>query len=222
MFLWGEFDKVAESIEAIKKVVFADKNKDIYDDAIYTYTFIQIQILKLFLLVNSQSEIVERFSKILVSEAIKNDHGKILYWKESNVTIEEEMSLTHTVLAMHALVMTYVVTKGKYGLPKKEFDLVIKNIFKVENWDICEGVKISREEESINVDFFSQATIIASLLEIGISPRYKRIKGEFDDLREKQHPKHKGLWTTPSRDQKLPIWATYDALKAITEYTLRM
>jgi len=120
---------------------------------------------------------------------------------------------------MLALVAAYEASAGKFGLPPEELNLT-KEWLLGQSWRNVQetiyrsvgGVKY----EALHVNHYTAPWVLMALLTCGTSTTEKRILSEIVELGRSSED---GLWNWG--EEKHPIWATHDALKALTEYVLR-
>jgi len=172
------------------------------------------------------SPLLKDLSKILVDTAARDRNGLVKYWGKYTFLYAEtwssgfDSSVLHTAHAMLALLAANKASCGEVGLPPEELISAQKWLLEQPQWansheTIYRSTGVSKYEP-LHVNHYTAPWVVAALLESGASPSENKIVAVIKELAEAAE---NGLWNWG--EEKHPIWATYDALMALTEFALR-
>lgn len=155
---------------------------------------------------------------------IRGESGKIKYWsrnvlpcstEEIGIDDNNQPSPVHTAYALSTLMNAY--RAFKFDKKHMSEDLLeCANWLLLQNWKPVSERIVQSQEIGIEflVNHYVAPVAIEALLNVGIAPENQKIRAEFIDICNLQND---GLWGL--ENIKCSVWATLDALKAISAYS---
>jgi len=220
---WGFDSEMKSGLKALEKM-FTNGHDPIAKKYVFTVSL----VLRIVSEIDPASKLLNELAEILRASAALDKNGQIKYWSKNTFhnldavrsLAATEPSVLHTAHAVIGLIHAWRASNGTCGLPPDKLYAAQQWLLEQTAWDNTyehiyretEGVKY----EPLTVNHYTNPWVIIALLESGISSKDNKIMdavGEIVELSEN------GLWNWGYI--KRPIWATYDAIRALTEYAHR-
>lgn len=171
--------------------------------------------------------VLSKLSQALIRMARKTDDGQYVHWRGSG-SASNQPSVANTANALIALVLSER-GQGAQGqavgaIPKKAAAwLLSRQDWRPERATIPYASSLSpgREPDQMNIWHYSKAWALMACLEAGIAPSEERLSRTVAEIWADQD-REQGLWDLKEGEGiklvERPVWATYDALRALTRY----
>jgi 3',5'-cyclic AMP phosphodiesterase CpdA/endonuclease/exonuclease/phosphatase family metal-dependent hydrolase len=217
---WGATAEAASGMAALETMFENEKDAEARD-----FVFILSLVLRIVASIKPTSPLVSELADLLLRAAARDEEGKARHWSPYTFRDQEkwsrgtEPSALHTAHAMLALTTAFRASRGKAGLKPEELSEARRWLLE-QPWENTQETihRTSKEGkiEVLQVNHFTTPWVLMALLACKVSPSEPRVRAAVEDLA--QGAEH-GLWNWGA--EKRPIWASYDALKALSEYALR-
>jgi len=176
--------------------------------------------------IKPESPVIPPLVRQLLDSAARDEEGRIKFWGNLCFTAPitdwkqaGRPSAVHTAHSIVALLLTHNCTSGRSGAEASQFAVACDWLLSQVSWKDDEE-KIQRplgdEIDALRVAHYTTPWVIEALLRVGVDPTHPRIQESVRQLLASQNA---GLWDWQSI--RKPIWATYDALVALTDYSNR-
>lgn len=214
-----EKQKVNTAISDFEKLINLDDEITFFE---HTYSVsLAIRVLSK---INPNLQIIDLLLKILVSSSVRDSNGYIKFWCENTITNidkREDFSIKPSVIhTAHAIIaLCYAFRENKHEMPSVQ--TAVNWLLSHEKWDNHEEIIQRQTDDAVMYDqlivnHYTEPWVVVALLESGVDVHNRRITNAMLRIYENSV---NGLWNWGK--VKYPIWATYDALNALTEYSLR-
>jgi hypothetical protein len=197
------------------------------DPALWTYVWSMALVVPAMSTIAPDSPILEVLVRALEDAAVRDGHGRILYWTplSRHADDEAEPSPAHTARVLLAMQHCRNATDRRLGTPPDELETALRWLVGQPHWDnlyeeIRRPIGTGRAEVLTN-RHLTRAWVARALLEYGVDPMHKRIRSTVGELYT-AHEQGLWNWSLPGeRRIYRPGWATLDALRALEAYVLR-
>jgi DNA repair exonuclease SbcCD nuclease subunit len=217
---WGATADAASGMEALEKMFENEKDAEARD-----FVLILSLVLKIVASIKPTSPLLFELAGDLLRAAARDAEGKAKHWSPYTFRDHEkwakgtEPSVLHTAHAILALTSAFHASRGKVGLKPEELSVARRWLLE-QPWENCQETihRISKEGkiEVLQVNHFTTPWVLMALFAAGASTSEPRVRSAVEELAQSAE---NGLWNWGA--EKRPIWATYDALKALSDYALR-
>jgi A-macroglobulin complement component len=198
-----------------------------YDHVLWRRVYSLAVTIPALALLSPQSALLAKLVEALEEAAVVDRNSGTLYWTRltriDSAFDPAATSVPLTARAVLALDHCYQLTNRALGWPTDRLRPALSWLSQVE-WP-NEIEEIIREADAYRPDkltvwHFSSAWAARALLELGHDPTDPRLRSVIGAI-YKSHDG--GVWDWQSRERKIdrPIWATLDALRGLTAYSLR-
>jgi len=227
---WGEKEQVDIALEDLVRMLKKE------DEKFYESTFCVSLVLK----VLSQFSIYEHKIKNqiqshiyelsgLLHRSLMTESNKLSYWSEKTCRsferIQNKPSISHTASSIIALIKAYNATNHCTSYDMLSLKPAVDWLLTQEIREDIQREEITRVEgkkqELLRICHFTKPLVVVALLEAGTSAKNPKIINYVKDILNFQDKDDPGVWSPPMEIAK-PIWATYDALNALKEFSMRI
>ncbi len=210
------------SVDALEELI--GREDDGYNNRVYSLAT-AIRVLSS---LRPSSQVLPRLVDALHRGALEYAEGYPVCWSqecrtEATATDPQRVlrsSVVHTAHAALALGRASQATGGGIGVACSGLSEVASWLLSQDAW--CnDHEEILRplaggDQDTLTVKHYTDTWVVRALLELGIDPREPKL---VDAVRRIYASCDNGLWSWGSL--AFPIWATHDALDALTEFSLR-
>ena len=217
---YGLDDEVAKGLEILSGMF-----RDGGDPEAWDYVFTLGLALRTMAPLCPSSPVVCKLAATLEECAARDGQGRIKYWGRSSLRTSDrwyngaDPSIAHTAHAMLALMAAHRSTRGSCGAPPSALSEARQWLLDQDTWDnqqeTIARLRDGGHYEPLQVNHFTAPWVIMALLESGCSTTEPKVRKA---IRLVASSREDGLWNWGA--EKRPIWATYDALRALTDCAL--
>jgi hypothetical protein len=222
--LSGATTRAREALRAFQRLLSRSG-----DDALWTHVYSLATAIRAIVTVVPREELPDApLLRQLVGQleraAVRDENSGLTCWTrraDTSTEADAQPSAIHTAQALVALTYCHRATSGGLGLSPQELRPVCNWLLQEADW--------SNQEEEINyrgydafhndvlrVRHFTSAWVVLALLQLGANPMEEKIRSTVRDI-YRSHTD--GLWDWGQ--VRKPIWATFDALRALRAYAYR-
>lgn len=211
---------VLNGLEGVEKLV-----REVLSSAQSEHVFSLSLALSVIARLSPSSDLVAQLSEHLIGSAFFDDDGNIVCWSARTLTLADNNedpepfvpSALHTSHAIGALAQAYKATNGRLGVGASALRGCGNWLMEHrEIWDNKrETIHRSRSSRggSLKIDHYCTPWALAALMQVDNFQYSTMIENEIASIIQGED---NGLWYYANL--KRPIWATFDALHALTEY----
>lgn len=216
---WLSYREISDSVEVLESMI------DEQDKGLWENTYCLSTVARILSEIKPSSAKLALCSAAIRKGAHLTSDGRISHWgsnlsEKPNKTRQMAGSVLHTAHAMIALQRLSEVSEMKIGMSAIELSAPHHWILRELPWrDTTDDINRIRERhkyDSLVVKHFTLPWVLVALLRTGLASDNPTIRAGIIDLLDSNN---EGLWDWG--EVRRPVWATYDALLALTEYSLR-